>query len=92
MVSIASIHPEVFYDPTCIIQAGEHPFIQHTSYALYKFADTMHYRGIITHVTSSNYIPREDMEEGLLDRVRDGILVSKFTPRRIKSYYRINGN
>jgi len=40
MVNVTSIRAR-YHDPACLLDDGDHPFIQHPSYMLYRLAATM---------------------------------------------------
>lgn len=86
LASITSV-PEVgFYDPTCILTIGDHPFLKHESYVFYRKADVQRATRIARLVNKNFYIPREDMAEEITQRILDGILASDFTPNFCKNF------
>ena len=38
MVSLSTVRPGMPHDPTCILYAGDHPFVKHESYVVYQKA------------------------------------------------------
>ena len=77
MVSVSSIGAQK-YDDTTVLDADEHPFLRHRSYVKYQVArvefETAIERGIQTGV----FALREELDEGVLYRIRDGFRSSKF--------------
>jgi hypothetical protein len=89
LVCIETVIPGTFHDPACEIKAGEHPFCtKDLSFVNYRRADTIRAEKLIRMVDGWTYRPREALSADLLKRMQAGILTSKFTPRRVKDYYR----
>jgi len=38
LINVTSLRDGAKYDDTCILEAGEHPFIKHKSYVVYRMA------------------------------------------------------
>lgn len=89
--TISTVKDGIHNYPACILQAGEHPFIIKISFVFYAKSEVMHYRHVEKCVTSTYYIPREDLDPEVLERIRTGFLTSRFTPRYIQNYFRQNG-
>lgn len=88
IVNITSVPDEGnFYDDTCVIEAGEHPFAKQPSYAYYGMADIQAAERLTRMVEGWVYRKHDDMSDALTQRIEDGILASRFTKRRIKVYY-----
>lgn len=90
LLPICSIRDGVHHDPTCVIQAGEHPFIKWPSYILYAKAAQAHSDRIAKLVGGWVYIQKEDCEEALFGRIRAGIKTSIFMPRWGRTYFAAN--
>ena len=74
------------HDPTCIISAGEHPFIVHDSYVAYRLSVVQSGERLARMVEGWVYKPKEDLSEELCERMLEGVARSDFTPRRIIDY------
>jgi hypothetical protein len=91
-VSLSSIKPGVSHDSTCIVDPGEHPFIEVSSFVLYAKPQQLFRSGIAKSIGSRIYTAKEDCESVLLERIRAGLMSSPFTPRWAKDYFRMNGH
>lgn len=86
LASITSV-PEVgFYDPTCMLNSSDHPFLRHDSYVFYRKAQILRGTKITRLVGQKYYVPREDMAEELTQRILDGVMESDFTPNFCKNF------
>lgn len=86
IVPISSVKPGIFYDPTCVIEPGAHPFITVQSYVLYRKADTILTSLLTKCVDGWLYLKKEDASPELVGRAFEGVLVSEFSPERIRRY------
>ena len=73
-------------DPTCIISAGHHHFITHDSYAAYNFSDIERCMTIDAGIAQGRFIPKGPLPEPILTSLCEGVLNSRFTPRKVKAY------
>lgn len=79
VVNFTSVPKKKKYDKTCIVKAGEHPFIGNDSYVAYRFADVLGHKHIIRCVNNYLYIPHPtQISESLHQRIWDGFEKSKF--------------
>lgn len=83
-VNFTSVTTEKKIDPACIIEAGEHPFIQHQSFVLYERIQIMDHQHVCHCVNTGVYRPATKVSVELLDRIICGIQDSSFTPRKFK--------
>ena len=83
LLSITSVRQGIRHDPTCIVSAGEHPFILHDSYVAYRLAVVQSGERLARMVEGWVYKPKEDLSEELCERMLEGVARSDFTPRRI---------
>lgn len=83
-VNFTSVTTEKRIDPACIIEAGEHPFIQHQSYVLYERIQIMDHQHVCKCVNTGVYRRADKVSVELLDRIICGIQDSSFTPRKFK--------
>jgi hypothetical protein len=92
IVNISSIPETGFYDATCVIGPGEHPFVTKPSYAYYSMADIQAAERLGRMVDGWVYRRHNaDLSPDLAQRIEDGVLASPHTKRRIKNYYRALG-
>lgn len=88
LVPICSIVDGKFHDPACELLSSDYPhsFITRNSYVEYRRIVAHHHLHIEKCLNSGYFIPREDMSDELFNRIINGVLVSRFTPRWAKQY------
>lgn len=86
IVSITSYRPGK--DDTVKLGPGDHPFIRKLSVVFYPDTRVMPVEAIVREVTNAQASFHADCSEDLLERVRQGLLASPATPRRMKEYVR----
>jgi hypothetical protein len=91
-VSISRVKDGRVADRTCVLAAGDHPFVQADSFVMYGLARQLPGPGIIKCVISKLYTLKENCSPELIQRVCDGIPESPFTPRWAKKYFADNSN
>lgn len=79
LVSISSIKDHKFHDPSCEIEAGEHPFISRRSFVEYRHAQQRSAEQIKRCLETGAYVAKEPVSQELLDRIVAGFSVSDFT-------------
>ncbi|MFL5385184.1 MAG: hypothetical protein ACJ8GN_21915 [Longimicrobiaceae bacterium] len=75
-------------DDTVKLAPGDHPFIRKPSVVFYPDTRVMPVEAIVREVTNAQASFHDDCSEDLLERVRQGLLASPATPRRMKEYVR----
>ncbi len=88
LVNVSTIYPETYYDNTCVIEAGEHPFIKHSSYIVYRQARIDRTEHLIKCVNGWVFRPSQPVSDDLLERISKGFLSSHHVSRLIKNYFR----
>ncbi|NKL34519.1 hypothetical protein G9X64_04385 [Rhizobium sophorae] len=74
-------------DDACILDVGDHEFIRHQSWIMYRKARLEEALTLDNGVQRGIFIPRQPMRPEVFDRVAVGICSSQHTPRKIKQYY-----
>jgi hypothetical protein len=87
IVSITSTK-EWTKDFICQLVAGEHPFIQHDSVAAYQLAKLLTAATIEARIKRLDFQPKEPGEPELMQRLREGAIVSDYTPNIVKGCIR----
>ncbi len=82
-VNISSVRDSCPFDDACVLQAGDHSFIKHTSYVRYKDAVLMGIDHIQKSITSGDILAMEDVSDEVFQKVMTGFRVSRSTPRKI---------
>ena len=90
-VNISSINPDnPLYDKTCVIQAGEHPFIAKESYVVYSRMMIDDVATIQRLLESGVFVSREPCSTALLKRILQGALDSDRTRQEFQNIIREN--
>jgi hypothetical protein len=85
-VGASTIHQWGHYDPACVLQVGDHPFISHQSYIAYRYA-RIDPASHIEKMIGGTWPERERCSQELLDRIIHGVTISKFAPRDLKEIF-----
>jgi len=73
-------------DPTCRLAAGEHPFIQHPSYVLYRKSRIEFGADLVKGIGNRMFVPHDPMNGQTFLRIVSGICRSPQIPRKFKIY------
>lgn len=73
-------------DATVRISQGVHPFITRDSYVVYNFAEIERCITIQTGEDQGRYVRKEVFREPELTQIYEGLLTSRYTPRKVKKY------
>ncbi|WP_209037604.1 hypothetical protein [Mameliella alba] len=85
LVNISSFYDGC--DRTCLLDAGDHPFVRHLSYVFYAKAQISKAEQIQRGVDREILIPQPDMDEGVFTRVEAGVTASSDTPMNVVRYF-----
>ncbi|NEH52970.1 hypothetical protein GR210_29810 [Rhizobium leguminosarum] len=86
LINITSVKPGKYHDPACELDVGDHAFIKHPSYALYRLAETMRADRISKLVNLNYYLTKDDWDPVIFQRIVDGIRNSDDTKPRVIKY------
>lgn len=86
-VGITTVYDGTPYDDACVLEAGEHPFIQHRSYVAYRHARLDTAAHVATMVESGAWIPREALSPALLEKILAGARNSRQMSREYKRFF-----
>lgn len=75
-------------DGACVLEAGEHPFINVKSYILYRKCRIEKCQTLVKGVEEGILIPRDPIADAPFTRICDGILKSKQTPWKMKKAFK----
>ncbi len=84
LANITSIDPDIPYDKSCCLAAGEHPFVKYDSYIAYEFAVVRQGLHVDKQVQLGNYIQKDDADGALVEKIRIGLKKSPFAKRGLK--------
>lgn len=87
LASVTTIRHGIGHDTACVIQPGEHPFVNERSYILYRdvrvVAETHAQKMVAAHVWTPHSVP---FSPELLAKVIAGAQTSKFMPREFRQF------
>lgn len=83
-VNFTSVRSGIPYDDACVVQAGEHPFIEHESYVNYRGARIDEVDHITDMIARGVFIEKEPCSQELLHKMIQGALNSNRISREIK--------
>jgi hypothetical protein len=83
---VTSIKRDRACDRTCVLNAGDHPFIDRSSYVLYRLAQHSPSGHIGKMVDKQYYSQKDDFTDAIYNRIRDGLYDSDETRLAILKY------
>ncbi len=83
LVNATSIRPDIPYDDACILNAGDHPFINTTSYIAYRYA-RLETKNHLEQLLGIVLKPHADCSPELLERIIDGARKSRQIRKELK--------
>lgn len=87
MVSISSIKPGMHHEQTCLLYPGDHPFIKWDSFVSYRTARIEMAQKVQNGVAQGVFIPKDPIDGAILARVCQGLMDSRQTPLKMKTFY-----
>lgn len=87
MVSLSTVKPGVPHDPTCILYAGDHPFVKHDSYVVYQKARLEDAGKVLRGVKNGQLVPQDPMDGAVFARICKGLEESRLTPTKLLNFY-----
>lgn len=87
MVSFSTIRPPLPHDAACEVQVGEHPFIRHASYAVYRDVRIERADHVAAMVQKAVWLPNVPCSSELLSRLRAGVCASRLVSRDVKKLF-----
>ncbi|QPS58455.1 hypothetical protein I6G53_16785 [Serratia plymuthica] len=85
VVNVSSIKPGVPHDNACVLNPGEHRFIQHPSYVVYAEAVIWRVENVARKHAQGEITAHDDMPLATFERVLAGFDISEqATPKNIK--------
>lgn len=87
MVSATTMRDGVPHDPACVLEAGDHPFIQHRSYLAYRYMRLDASTHVEKMVSGAVWKPHDPCAADLLQRIVAGVCQSRLTPRECKRIF-----
>ena len=75
-------------DQTCVVQAGEHPFVAHQTVVAYRRGRLFSTKAYAAIKSLGCYEPWADLSAGLLLRIQQGAIASPGTTTKLKTMVR----
>jgi hypothetical protein len=87
MASATTLRGGVPFDDACVLNPGDHPFIQHRSYIAYRYLRIDTADHVDSMVVTAGWLPHEPCTPELLGRIIAGVCRSRLTPREYKRIF-----
>jgi hypothetical protein len=88
MACMCSVKDGMPFDDACILEVGDHPFVQHQSYIDYRFCELRPADEIEAKVQEGTLVPHGDCSIALLRRIIASADASKRISREMKKFLR----
>jgi len=86
-VNITSVNPALEYDASCVLQAGEHPFIKHDSYVYYRKADLFNADKMEQAINDGEFQIHHDFTDATFAKILKGFEISPEVSYKIQRFY-----
>lgn len=87
MVSLSTVRSGIPHDPSCVLYAGDHPFVKHDSYVVYQKARLEDADKVLRGVKNGQLVPQDPMDGTVFARVCKGLEESRLTPAKLRAFY-----
>lgn len=87
LVSLSTVHDHKNHDPACVLEAGEHRFVKHESFVVYRKARIEEANKLTEGVRKNIFQPNERVNDEILLKIRQGLESSEHTTPRILKFY-----
>ncbi len=91
VVNISSVKQGEFYDPSCVLMPGCHPFVRLNSWVMYSHAAVLRVPRIDQKLADGEFQTHHPMNQASFDSVRAGFDVSEHVKFKISRYIRVHG-
>ena len=92
IVNITTLKAPGAGDQTCVLNRGDHEFIDHKSIVNYPTTKCIPVSQFLIDFSSGRYTPKQPMKVEVLEAIFKGLMLSKHTPRKIKVMLTSNQN
>lgn len=87
LVSFSSVRDYYNHDPACVLNPGDHPFVKHESFVVYKRAIIVEANKLIEGVRKNVFSSHTPMSESVLSKIHQGLESSEHTTPRVLRFY-----
>jgi hypothetical protein len=91
LIMVTSVKQGRHYDSACVLDVGDHPFIRHPSFCLYRLAECIRAQHIAKMVDAGVYATKADFSPTVFVRIASGLYASPEVRPRIVTYARAQG-
>ena len=88
LVSLCSIVAGVPHDASCVLQAGDHPFVKHPTSIRYDKPRYLPREKLLAGVKAGVFAPHDPVSEDVYDRICAGLLASPFATPKDQAFLR----
>lgn len=85
LVNATTRHFDTVFDEACLLSEGDHPDIEHDSYMTYMRLKIAAAAVIDAGMKGGVLTKRQDLTSELLRKVQEGVMKSKYAPRKAKT-------
>lgn len=85
IVPISSIKQGSEFDPVCVIEEDEHPWLSRKSFAIYKYAYPKTVP-VLRNISELDIVVQEDASDELIDKLIQGALDSKTIKPKLRRF------
>lgn len=87
LATFSSVKPGLFYDPTCLVQAGEHPFVTRPTWVNYAHCRIEEAAKLVNGINAGFFFAREIADQALLARICKGLFDSPHAKPLFRRFY-----
>lgn len=87
IVNISTLKEHAYYDRTCILDRGDHPFIKHPSFVYYREALISSRERLSFGVETGVLTPHDPFEEHVIEKVLHGFSISQDVKYKVFRFY-----
>lgn len=91
LLMVTTVYASRRHDPACILDAGDHPFLTHESYVVYRLANRSNARHVRRMLEKKVYLTKEDFGGPVFTRIAAGIFASDDCPAWAQKYATARG-
>lgn len=88
MVSLSSVKPQIPYDPSCVLKAGDHPFVKRASFVDYGKARIEAVDKLLRGVKEGKLVPQPPVATEVFARICEGLVKSPRTAAKLLRFFR----
>lgn len=91
VVNLSSVKADSYYDPSCILSPGCHPFVRLDSWVVYSQSVVLKVPNVEHNIAIGDIQHRDPVDIQTFAAIRKGFDVSKSVKPKIKRYLKVHG-